>query len=163
MMKNNSGGKGSAVRPLSVDNKTYNDNFDRIFGKKKNEMTEVRRFKIGDHLYTLKIDLSDDHTEVFKEEKSINLKFDSSTNVIYNDRVIGKLRYSYTDEENKTIKFKLNVKEDIIDTGVSEDKVESFLIAEVLATKYLIENSLINTLANVLATKYLIDNSLINP
>ena len=28
-------GKGSARRPLSVDEQTFNDNFDAIFGKKK--------------------------------------------------------------------------------------------------------------------------------
>lgn len=34
-MSNISGGKGSASRPFSVDKKTYDDNFDRIFSKKK--------------------------------------------------------------------------------------------------------------------------------
>lgn len=29
------GGKGSRPRPFSVDQKTFDDNFDRIFGKKK--------------------------------------------------------------------------------------------------------------------------------
>ena len=30
----NDGGKGSAPRPLSVDNETFNRNFEAIFGKK---------------------------------------------------------------------------------------------------------------------------------
>lgn len=29
------GGKGSSPRPLSVDRKTFEDNWDRIFGEKK--------------------------------------------------------------------------------------------------------------------------------
>lgn len=29
-----SGGKGSAPRPYSVDQKTFDDNWDKIFGKK---------------------------------------------------------------------------------------------------------------------------------
>lgn len=29
------GGKGSNPRPFAVDSKTYEDNWDRIFGKKK--------------------------------------------------------------------------------------------------------------------------------
>lgn len=29
------GGKGSSPRPFSVDRKTYEDNWDRIFGKKE--------------------------------------------------------------------------------------------------------------------------------
>lgn len=31
------GGKGSAIRPLSVDNKTYQSNWDLIFRKSKSE------------------------------------------------------------------------------------------------------------------------------
>ena len=31
------GGKGSAPRPYSVSQETYNNNWDRIFGKKKND------------------------------------------------------------------------------------------------------------------------------
>lgn len=31
------GGKGSSQRPLAVDQKTFDDNFDRIFGKGKRD------------------------------------------------------------------------------------------------------------------------------
>lgn len=31
------GGKGSAPRPFSVDQKTFDSNWDKIFGKKKQE------------------------------------------------------------------------------------------------------------------------------
>ena len=34
------GGKGSKPRPFSVDQKTFENNFDRIFGKKKNTLPE---------------------------------------------------------------------------------------------------------------------------
>lgn len=117
-----------------------------IFGKKEEEMNliEVRTFRINKESYKLCIDTQDDHTEVLKEDKPIGLVFDSSTNIIYNNRQIGKLRFSYSDESTKTIKFILNVKEDIIDTGVSDSLSEAFLDAEVFVTKYLIENSLIN-------------------
>ena len=33
----NDGGKGSAPRPYSVDQKTFSDNWDKIFSKKKQE------------------------------------------------------------------------------------------------------------------------------
>lgn len=34
------GGKGSKPRPFSVDKETFDNNFDRIFGKKKNTLPE---------------------------------------------------------------------------------------------------------------------------
>ena len=34
------GGKGSKPRPLSIPRKQFDDNWDRIFGKKKSERTE---------------------------------------------------------------------------------------------------------------------------
>lgn len=41
MAFNSPGGKGSAARPMSVDKKTFEDNFDRIFGKKDNRNKEL--------------------------------------------------------------------------------------------------------------------------
>jgi hypothetical protein len=38
----NQGGKGSKPRPFSVDQETFDNNFDRIFGKKKK--TEEQKF-----------------------------------------------------------------------------------------------------------------------
>jgi hypothetical protein len=38
----NEGGKGSKPRPFSVDKETFDNNFDRIFGKKKK--TEEEKF-----------------------------------------------------------------------------------------------------------------------
>lgn len=34
------GGKGSKARPFSVDKETFDNNFDRIFSKKKNTLPE---------------------------------------------------------------------------------------------------------------------------
>jgi hypothetical protein len=34
------GGKGSKPRPFSVDKETFDNNFDKIFGKKKNTLPE---------------------------------------------------------------------------------------------------------------------------
>jgi len=34
---NSSGGKGSAVRPLGVSRETFENNFDKIFGKKSKD------------------------------------------------------------------------------------------------------------------------------
>ncbi len=39
----NTGGKGSKPRPLSVPRKQFDDNWDRIFGKKKNDKTRPSR------------------------------------------------------------------------------------------------------------------------
>ena len=35
------GGKGSSQRPLAVDQKTFDDNFDRIFGKGKRDKKDI--------------------------------------------------------------------------------------------------------------------------
>lgn len=37
------GGKGSAPRPFSVDQKTFDENFDRIFGKHEQRKQETDR------------------------------------------------------------------------------------------------------------------------
>ena len=39
------GGKGSSPRPYSVDQKTFSDNWDAIFGKKKKPSTEDNQKK----------------------------------------------------------------------------------------------------------------------
>lgn len=36
-------GKGDKPRPLSVDNDTYANNFDRIFGKKESQKTKAQK------------------------------------------------------------------------------------------------------------------------
>jgi hypothetical protein len=42
------GGKGSRARPLSVDSKTFDNNWDNIFKKKVNDMTpSVKEMKQG--------------------------------------------------------------------------------------------------------------------
>jgi len=45
----NPGGKGSAARPMEVDRKTYEDNFDKIFRKKK---VEDNKDKVEDNTST---------------------------------------------------------------------------------------------------------------
>ena len=42
MAMNNNGGKGSASRPLSVSRQDYGNNFDAIFGKKKETENTVK-------------------------------------------------------------------------------------------------------------------------
>ena len=37
------GGKGSKPRPLSIPRKQYDENWERIFGKRKNEKTRSAR------------------------------------------------------------------------------------------------------------------------
>ena len=41
-------GKGSRPRPLSVSTKEFNENFDRIFGKKDEEVVEEGFELVGD-------------------------------------------------------------------------------------------------------------------
>ena len=41
-------GKGSRPRPLSVSTKEFNENFDRIFGKKEEEVVEEGFELVGD-------------------------------------------------------------------------------------------------------------------
>jgi hypothetical protein len=43
-------GKGSSPRPYSVDQKTFNANWDAIFKKDKSEALEATDDKIEDHL-----------------------------------------------------------------------------------------------------------------
>lgn len=42
------GGKGSSPRPYSVDQKTFSDNWDAIFSKKKKSPTEENQKKDND-------------------------------------------------------------------------------------------------------------------
>jgi hypothetical protein len=46
------GGKGSKARPFSVDKETFDNNFDRIFGKKKEDNTGVTKNEFQDILST---------------------------------------------------------------------------------------------------------------
>ena len=46
------GGKGSKPRPFSVDKETFDNNFDRIFGKKKEDNTGVTKNEYQDILST---------------------------------------------------------------------------------------------------------------
>jgi hypothetical protein len=46
------GGKGSKPRPFSVDQETFENNFDRIFGKKKEDNTGVTKNEYQDILST---------------------------------------------------------------------------------------------------------------
>jgi hypothetical protein len=48
----NDGGKGSKARPFSVDKETFDNNFDRIFGKKKEDNTGVTKNEFQDVLST---------------------------------------------------------------------------------------------------------------
>ena len=41
MSNQSEAGKGSKPRPFSVDQKTYNDNWDKIFGKKNNDFQDI--------------------------------------------------------------------------------------------------------------------------
>jgi hypothetical protein len=43
------GGKGSSPRPYSVDQKTFDANWDAIFKKNKSEVAETKDDKIEDH------------------------------------------------------------------------------------------------------------------
>ena len=42
------GGKGSIPRPFSVDQKTFADNWDTIFGKKKKDNKEEKTYEPDD-------------------------------------------------------------------------------------------------------------------
>lgn len=46
------GGKGSKPRPFSVDKETFDNNFDKIFGKKKEDNTGVTQNEFQDILST---------------------------------------------------------------------------------------------------------------
>jgi hypothetical protein len=57
------GGKGSKARPFSVDKETFDNNFDRIFGKKKNTLPEYELNKS-----TGEVQKVDDNTGVTQNE-----------------------------------------------------------------------------------------------
>jgi hypothetical protein len=48
----NDGGKGSKPRPYSVDQKTFDNNWDKIFSKKKEDNTGVTQNEFQDILST---------------------------------------------------------------------------------------------------------------
>lgn len=45
-------GKGSRPRPYSVDRKTYESNWDKIFGKKKNKKVKKNLDRTQHKIYT---------------------------------------------------------------------------------------------------------------
>jgi hypothetical protein len=57
------GGKGSKPRPFSVDKETFDNNFDKIFGKKKNTLPEYELNKS-----TGEVQKVDDNTGVTQNE-----------------------------------------------------------------------------------------------
>jgi hypothetical protein len=57
------GGKGSKPRPFSVDKETFDNNFDKIFGKKKNTLPEYELNKS-----TGEVQKVEDNTGVTKNE-----------------------------------------------------------------------------------------------
>ena len=108
--------------------------------------TQVRMFDISERVLALFIDLNTDTTFIVNEDaEEIGLEFDSSTNIHYKGKVIGRLRLPYGKEADNIqyVKYHNNVDVETIDTGVSTKGVECYLDAEVFITKYLIENKLI--------------------
>lgn len=89
----------------------------------------------------------DDRVEIFNEdEESIGLVYTASSDVLFNGKQIGRLRFPYNKEEKQTMKmvlYKENNEEELIHSEVSRHDVECFLKAELFFTKYLIENNII--------------------
>jgi len=58
------GGKGSKPRPFSVDQKTFDDNWDKIFKKEKDPLKEMDRVsdECGDYI-TNEIDIPKNNPE----------------------------------------------------------------------------------------------------
>ena len=106
----------------------------------------VRAFFSIDKYYTLLMDIEDnDTTKVVDENnKEIGLKFDHSANVIFKEEKIACIRMSFDDKP--TLRLILNPHEKDekeIDTEVNQNRSEAYLDAEVIVTKYLIENKII--------------------
>ena len=104
--------------------------------------TQVRMFDINNRVLGLFIDLNTDATFVVDENANeIGLEFDSSTNIHYKEKRIGKLRLPFNSEK-KNIHFVYtdftieNIADQIktIDTGIPEHLVECYLDAEVFVT-----------------------------
>lgn len=109
--------------------------------------TQVRMFDVNERVLALFIDLNTDATFIINEDaEEIGLEFDSSTNIHYKGKVIGRLRLPYGKEADNIqyVKYHNNVDVETIDTGVSTKGVECYLDAEVFITKYLIENKIID-------------------
>jgi len=110
-------------------------------------VTSVRMFDFKDEYYQLLIDLDDDHTFVVNSDgEEIGLKIDSSTNISYKDKIIGRIRRSFDGEKNNLhfIKYNDDKTDDTpVDTGINQELVECYLDAEVFITKHLIETGFI--------------------
>ena len=89
----------------------------------------------------------DDRVEIFNEdEEPIGLIYTSDSYVKFNDKEIARLRFPFSTDEKQTMKmvlYKEGDKEEIIDSGISKNDVECFIKAELVFTKYLIENNII--------------------
>lgn len=106
----------------------------------------VRGIRLEDRHLTLLMDIEDDDTTKVVDENNneIGLKFDHSANVIFKEEKIARIRMSFDDKP--TLRLILNPHEKDekeIDTEVNQNRSEAYLDAEVIVTKYLIENKII--------------------
>ena len=79
-----------------------------------------------------------------ENNKEIGLKFDHSANVIFKEETIARIHRSFDDKP--TLRLILNPHEKDekeIDTEVNQNRSEAYLDAEVIVTKYLIENQIL--------------------
>lgn len=111
--------------------------------------TNVGVFEVGGKVYVSMLFFRvDDRVEIFNEdEESIGLVYTANSDVVFNGKHIGRLRFPYN-KETPTIKMVLFAsldkgEEQIIESKVSKDHVECFIRAEMEFTKYLIENNII--------------------
>ena len=110
--------------------------------------TRVGSVKVGNNRFNSMLFLDDDRVEIFTgdNQDSIGLIFTANCGVRFKGKEIGKVRSSY-DVEHPTIVMELfgaNDEIQVIDSGVSEKRVECFLEAELVFTKWLIGNKVID-------------------
>jgi len=99
---------------------------------------EVRSFRINEKIFCLKIDTDTDDTSIETVNGTpIGLTFDSSGYVFYKDNQIGYIRHGFN-EEGEFLHFIFN--KETINTNVSQNRCEAYLDAEVVITKWLVEN-----------------------
>lgn len=107
--------------------------------------SNVRVFKIEDQRLYLYLNLTTDATFIADVNgNDIGLKFDSSTNIFYKDKNIGRIRLPINGKNLIFIYRKEDGSEEQIDTGVDQKLVECYLDAEVFITKYLVEHKAIS-------------------
>jgi len=108
-------------------------------------ITKVVKTKKGTFVGYLLLD--NDSVEFFnRDHDSVGLTYTANSDIYFNKKHIGRIRLPF-EKEAQTLKMVLFTDGDTVDTvdsGVNSNRVECYLEAEAVFTKYLIDNDIVD-------------------